>query len=425
MNTRFFNGRVLPMAGNLDVISEGEVWVKGNEILYAGPREEVPEKAPAWDREIDLKGDLVMPGFKDAHTHSGMSFLRSAADDMELSDWLNQQIFPREALLTPEEIYIASKLSILEYLTSGITAICEMYLTPYSIARATEECGIRCVQCSCMNAYNHSIREQEEWFDRLNHGNPLTSYHLGIHAEYTCSRELLEEAAALANRLKTPVYLHNSETKAEVEGCKERYGMTPTAFFDSLGMFEYGGTCFHAVHVTEDDIRIMRERGLSVVTNPASNAKLASGIAPITAYMEAGINVGIGTDSAASNNCLDMFREMFLVTALAKLREENAAAVDAGEVLRMAVARGAHAMGLTDCDMLAPGKKADLIVIDMHQPNMQPVNNIPKNLVYSGSKQNVRLTMVDGKVLYEEGKFFIGAEPADIYRDVQKIIDRM
>ena len=193
-----------------------------------------------------------------------------------------------------------------------------------------------------------------------------------------------------------------------MEQCIARTGMTPTAYLDSLGMFEYGGGGFHCVHMTEEDLRIFQKRGLSVVTNPGSNTKLASGIAPIRRMMELGINIGIGTDGPASNNCLDMFREMFLTTGLAKLREKDAAVVDAGQVLYMATAGGAKACGLNECDALAEGKLADLIMIDLHQPNMQPLNNIAKNLVYSGSKQNVKLTMVNGRILYENGEFFVG-----------------
>ena len=164
---------------------------------------------------------------------------------------------------------------------------------------------------------------------------------------------------------------------------------------------------------------------MSVVTNPGSNTKLASGICPVKRLLDEGINLAIGTDGPASNNCLDMFREMFLVTGLAKLRERDASCMPAEEVLYMATAGGAYAMGLPDCDCLAVGKKADLVMIDLRQPNMQPENNLVKNLVYSGSKQNVKLTMVNGKVLYEDGTFLIGFDPAEIYTKANEIIGRM
>ena len=234
---------------------------------------------------------------------------------------------------------------------------------------------------------------------------------LGFHAEYTCSRELLMKISEIAHKYKAPVFAHLSETKAEVEGCRERYGMTPVAFLDSLGMFDYGGGGYHCVHVTEEDIAIMKKRGMYAVSNPGSNTKLASGIAPITQFLEEGVPVALGTDGPASNNCLDMFREMFLVTGLAKLKEEDAAAVDAMEVLKMATVNGAHAMGLTEADVIAEGKLADLIMIDLKMPNMQPLNNIAKNIVYSGSKINVKMTMIGGRILYENGSFLTDEKP--------------
>ena len=229
--------------------------------------------------------------------------------------------------------------------------------------------------------------------------------------------------AELSHKYQAPVWTHNSESLSEVEQCTERTGMTPTEYLDRLGMFDYGGGGYHCVHMTDEDLQIFVNKGLSVITNPGSNTKLASGVAPIQKMLDLGINIGIGTDGPASNNCLDMFREMFLVTGLAKLREKDASAVDANRVLYMATIGGAKAMGLLDCDTLEEGKLADLIMIDLHQPNMQPLNNITKNIVYSGSKQNVIFTMVNGKILYEKGKFDIGVEPEEVYRKANEIIE--
>ncbi|WP_281532749.1 amidohydrolase family protein, partial [Anaerocolumna aminovalerica] len=182
---------------------------------------------------------------------------------------------------------------------------------------------------------------------------------------------------------------------------------------------------YHCVHVTEEDLAVFQKRGLTVVTNPGSNSKLASGIAPITKMLNMGINIAIGTDGPASNNGLDMFREMYLVTVLQKLKEDDAAAAPANQVLYMATAGGAKAMGLNEMDTLEAGKKADLVILDLHQPNMQPINNITKNIVYSGSKQNVKLTMVNGKVLYEDNQFYIGEDVENIYRKANEIINRL
>ena len=234
--------------------------------------------------------------------------------------------------------------------------------------------------------------------------------------------ERMEYVASLVEKYKTPMFVHSSETRAEVDGCIERYGVTPTVLFDKLGMYNYGGGGFHCVHMSDEDIEIFKRRGLWAVLNPASNLKLASGIAPTERFIKEGIGLAIGTDGAGSNNALDMFREMYLVTALAKYREDDASAVDANEVLKMACVGGARAMGLHDCDCIAAGKRADLTVIDLHRPNMRPLNNITKNVVYAGSKENVRLTMVNGRVLYENGEFYIGEDAEKIYAEADKIM---
>ncbi len=423
MNIRFYNARILTMEEGKDIF-QGEVWIRDERIEYVG-EEKRDEAVPSFDEEIDCGGNLLMPGFKDAHTHSGMTLLRSYADDLPLDKWLNQQVFPIEAKMTGEDVYELTKLAVLEYLTSGITAVFEMYLTPDTIAKAFDEMGMRAVQVGGVNDFSQSPEMMEEWYLKLNGKSPLQSYHLGFHAEYTCSRDLLTWIAELAHKYKAPVFTHLAETRAEVEGCKERYKMTPLAFLDSLGIFDYGGGGYHCVHMTDEDIALMKSRGLYAVTNPGSNTKLASGIAPISDYLKAGVPVALGTDGPASNNCLDMFREMFLVTGLAKLRQEDASAVDAMEVLKMATVNGARAMGLPDADVLARGKLADMILIDLNQPNMQPLNHIAKNLVYSGSKQNVKMTMIHGRILYRDGEFLTKDRPGDIYRKANEIINRL
>lgn len=431
MNIRLYNARILTMQEG-EQIFEGEIWIRDDRILYVGDGKNVDGvydelKIPCliWDREVDCEKNLLMPGFKNAHTHSGMTVLRSYADDLPLKDWLNKQVFPVEAKLTAEDICELTKLAVLEYLTSGITAVFDMYLTPESIARAFDEMGMRCVQVGAVNNFSQSLELVEEMYQKLNQKSSLQSYMLGFHAEYTCSPELLKGIAALAHKYKAPVFTHLSETEEEIAGCRERYGVTPLKYLDGLGIFDYGGGGYHCVHVTEEEIGIMKAKGLYAVTNPGSNTKLASGIAPISDFLKAGIPVAIGTDGPASNNCLDMFREMFLVTGLAKLKQKDASAVDAMEVLKMATVNGALAMGLLDADILAAGKLADIIMIDLMQPNMQPINNIPKNIVYSGSKSNVAMTMIGGRILYEKGRFFLAEQPEDIYRKAGQIKERL
>ena len=421
MNIRFYNVRLITMANGVEV-SEGELWVKNNRIAYVGAENAEAAAKENWDREIDGQGNVLMPGFKDAHTHSAMTFLRSYADDLPLLEWLHKQVFPMEDKLEAKHIAPLSKLAIMEYLTSGITSNLDMYMFCDEIAKASIETGFRTVIQGAVAGDASGIERLKQENERLKDKHELISYRLGFHAEYTASNELMENLAKLSQEYKMPVYTHNSESEDEVAQCIERHGMTPTAYMDSIGMFNYGGTLFHSIHMTDEDLEICKKRNISLVTNPGSNTKLASGIARIEDMLKMGINVAIGTDGPASNNCLDMFREMFLVTGLAKLKGKNAAAVDAKDVLYMATVGGAKAMGLTECDTLEEGKLADLVMIDLHQPNMQPLNNIAKNIVYSGSKQNVKLTMVNGKILYEDGKFFIGEDPEAIYAKANEII---
>lgn len=415
---RFYNGRVLSFQGGAHISSD-EVWTDGGSIAYIGP---APEELPEFERQIDLRGDLLMPGFKNAHTHTAMTFLRSCADDMPLDRWLNEQVFPREARLTDEMVYVFSVLGIMEYLTSGVTSSFDMYFHNEAYVRANTDTGFRTVLCSSMNDFDSDPTNVEREFLRYNAHNELVSYRLGIHAEYTTSVERIKYMASLAEKYKAPCFTHLCETRRETEDCIRRTGKTPAKYLDELGFFNYGGGAFHCVYLSEDDVRLFREKGLWAVTCPASNLKLASGIAPIQRYIDAGLKLAIGTDGAASNNALDMFREMYLVTALQKYLLGDATACDAEKVLEMACVGGARAMGLDCCDDIAVGKKADLIVIDLSRPNMQPIHNIEKNLVYSGSKENVRLTMVNGRVLYENGSFFIGAEPERIYARANEIM---
>ena len=429
MRTRIYNARILTMEDGAEIF-RGEIQIEDGKISSVmscddnngtGRKHDV-----IWDEEIDACGNLIMPGFKDAHTHSPMTFLRSYADDMKLQEWLYDKVFPAEAELTEEDIYWLTKLAIMEYLTSGITSSFDMYKLKHETARASEETGFRMVLCGDINDFGGTAQDVENDYLKYNKDkSSLVSYQMGFHAEYTTSRELMESLAETAEKYQAPICVHCSETKKEVEECRERSGMSPVAYMDSLGLFCHGGVLFHGVHMDDSDFDIIKNHGIYVVTNPASNLKLASGIAPVKRYLDLGIPVAIGTDGPASNNCLDMFREMFLVTGLQKVMCDDPEAVPARDVLKMAVTNGAHAMGLTDCDAIAPGKRADLIMIDLSQPNMQPLHNIEKNIVYSASKQNVKMTMIGGRILYQDGEFWIGETKEDIYQNANRIAERI
>lgn len=415
---RFYNGRLLSFKNGFE-ITDDEVWTDGSEIAFVGKNHD--KKA---DREIDLNGNLLMPAFKNAHTHSAMTFARSLADDLPLQPWLYDMIFPMEAKLNESDIYTLSRLAFLEYLSSGISACFDMYYYPEAMAKASVDAGFRTVMCGAVNNFKESVSLLDEYYQKYNSYDELISYRLGFHAEYTTSKELMNGIALLAEKHEAPVFTHSSETKSEVEGCLERYGKTPTELFEELGLFNYGGGGFHSVWMSENDLEIYKKHGIWAVINAGSNSKLASGIAPLEKMQKAGINTAIGTDGPSSNNALDMFREMYLAAVTQKLKTSDAAACDAAELLKSATVGGAHCMGLYNCDIIDTGKKADLTVIDLHRPNMQPINNIIKNIVYSGSKENVKLTMINGKILYENGEF-IDTDIEKIYYEAQKITDRL
>ena len=289
---RIYHARILTMQEDQEIF-DGEIWISDHKIQYVGPENKEEAAKIAWERQIDAKGNLIMPGFKNAHTHSAMTFLRSHADDMPLLSWLNDQVFPYEAKLTPDDIYHLSKLAIMEYLTSGITANADMYLTPDTMIQASEDCGFRTTVIGAVNDFTQSVKEVENWYEKYHKEDGLTSYELGFHAEYTTKREILEGISELSKKYHAPIYTHNSESASEVAQCVERTGMTPTVYMEQLGLFEYGGGLYHCVHMSEEDLDVVKRHQISVITNPASNLKLASGIAPIEEMLKRNIDLAI------------------------------------------------------------------------------------------------------------------------------------
>ena len=417
MITLFKNARILTMKSS--EIFFGELAVKNNKIFYVGPHYdgEVP------DHVIDCEQNLLMPGFKNAHAHTAMVFARSCADDLPLHDWLYKTIFPMEKKFEDGDIYHLTKLGILEYLTSGITAAFDMYFHVPEIVKASEELGFRSVCLATSDSEPISLLKER--FETINKPDSLCSYVLGIHAEYTTSEERIKDVIKLSHELKAPIFLHIGETEAEVDSCVERHGKTPVKYLDSLGFFDYGGGGFHCNFFNDEEVEIFKKHGCFIVTCPCSNLKLASGIAPLYKYQQAGLTIAIGTDGAGSNNSLDMFKEMYLVSALQKVTNHDPSVMDGFDVLKMATVNGAKALGLLDSDVLEEGKNADIIMIDLKNPAMQPINNIAKNIVYSGSKDCVKMTMINGKVLYYNHEFFVDQDVNEIIGKANEITKRL
>lgn len=423
MKTRFINARILKNNDREYEIVKGCLDVDGNRI--AAITESPTGDNSGFDRVIDCENNLLIPGFKNCHTHSAMTFLRSLADDMPLQDWLFKQVFPREDKLSEDDIYWLTILGIMEYLTSGVTGIIDMYFFQHKIAQVAKDTGFRISQSVTINDFGPDPDVIEERYLKVVEAGELSKCFFGIHGEYTTGEEITQKMVSLAHKYKEPFFTHMLETKAELDGAKERRGKTPAVYLDEMDAFKYGGGGYHGVWFEDADIEVFKKRGLFVVTNPCSNVKLASGIADIRRFYDEGLNVAIGTDGPASNNALDFFREMYLTATLSKIKHMDAAVVSATDVFYSATNVGAHCMGVDDADELAEGKLADLVMIDMHQPNMQPENNIVKNLVYAGSKSNVALTMVNGKILYEKGTYNIGFDPEEIYAKANEIVRRI
>ena len=417
MITLFRNARILSMKSK-DIIF-GELAVKDNKISFIG--ESYNGETP--DRVIDCEQNLLMPGLKNAHAHTAMVFARSCSDDLSLHDWLFTTIFPMEEKFQDGDIYHLTKLGILEYLTSGITAAFDMYFHVPEIVKASEELGFRSVILATSS--EEPISLLRERYEEINKKDALCSYKLGIHAEYTTSEERIKDVVKLAHDLKAPIFLHVGETEAEVQGCVKRHGMTPVKYLDSLGFFDYGGGGFHCNYFTDEEVNIFKKHGCYIVTCPCSNLKLASGIAPLMRYKKAGLPIAIGTDGAGSNNALDMFREMYLVSTLQKVTTKYPTVMDGFEVLKMATVDGAKALGLNESDVLEEGKNADIIMIDLKNPTMQPINNIAKNIVYSGSKDCVKMTMINGKILYYNHEFFVQQDVEEIIKKANEVTQRL
>lgn len=419
MKTLLKNARILTMTS--PEIKEGDIVVIDNKIAYIGKDS---EQFGPFDVVRDINKNVLMPGFKNAHTHSAMTFLRSKTDDHSLQDWLFNNVIPRENFLTEHDVYVLSKLAFLEYLTSGITGCFDQYYFPMGTAKAGQDIGMR---VTLLGTYNtlYGKEDLRKLYHHFNDVDGLVKYCFGIHAEYTCPDNELEIMNQLIHEEKAPFFTHISETSSEVNSCKEKRGISPVKHFIDKGLYDFGGGGYHCVHFDLDDDKLWKEKDLFVVTCPGSNTKLASGIAPVERYLKEGIKVAIGTDGPASNNCLDMFKEMTLVFSLSKVSTKDPTSLNAFELLKMATINGAKAMGLKNNGTLEVGNYADIIEIDLSRPNMQPINNIVSNIVYSGSKDNIKMTMIDGKILYADREFILKENIDDLYAECQQITERI
>ncbi len=405
------NGLILTMKDSMEIIEDGAVGIRDGSIVGIGPTGEL-RKCYLASRVMDARGCAVMPGLINAHTHAPMTLFRGLADDLPLMEWLEHYIFPVEAHLCKEWVRWGALLACAEMLLSGTTTFCDMYLFENEVAEAAKEAGIRALVGEVLYDFpspNYGPIEKgfsytEELIEKWK-GDPLVSIAVEPHATFTCSPELLKKARRLADLHQVVLITHVSETQQEVQRILEMYGQSPVMHLMELGILQGPTVVDHAVWVNEQEIDILREQGVGVIHNPESNMKLASGVAPVEKMLKAGLPVGLGTDGAASNNDLDMFREMDSAAKLHKVFSGNPAVLDAGTVLRMATSLGAKALGLDSLvGSLEPGKRADIILVDLDGLHLTPRYNVVSHLVYAARGSDVKSVLVDGRVVVEEGK---------------------
>lgn len=387
---------------NMNIVTEGE------KIVYVG------KEAP-----LDYKGEiykgknkLASPGFFNTHCHVPMTLLRGYGEGLPLHKWLFERIFPFEAKLKKEDIYYGTLLGAIELIKSGVVSFTDMYFEIEEMYRALEKTGIK-ANISHGTSGDDSIIFKEikayEDTDRLvkilkDSSNDRVKVDMGLHAEYTSSESLVKQLVEYAKENNLIVHTHISETKNEHELCKEKYGMTPVAYFEKCGLFDQPVVAAHCVYVEKEDFDILQSKGATVAHCISSNLKLGSGFAPVKKMIEKNINITVGTDGASSNNNLNMLEEIHLATIVNKGINQDSEFMTPRQIYKIATRNGAKAQGRIDCGSLKVGNKADIIVFDLDKPHLQPVHDLLANIVFSAQSEDICFSMIDGNIVYQNGE---------------------
>ncbi len=410
---------VLTMDGEEDIIRDGEIAVRGDKIYHVGQAGSTPGDFQP-ERVLEYPGMVAMPGFVNCHTHAAMTLLRGYADDLPLMQWLREKIWPLEEHLTPEDIYYGTLLCCAEMIRGGTTTFADMYFAMEQVAQAVDESGMRAVLSRGMiglgpNA-DKAMEESRAFIARWQGGaGGRVTTMFGPHAPYTCPPEYLQKVMSAAQELGVGIHIHLAETAGEVREIKEKYGKSPVALMEEIGLFALGLPVLaaHCVHLDDNDVAILARRRVGIAHNPQSNMKLASGVAPVSRLLEAGAVVGLGTDGAASNNNLDMLEEMRAAALLQKVHTGDATALPAYTALRMATAEGARVLGLGDrIGRIKPGLQADIILLDMRQPHLYPLFDLYAHVAYAAASSDVHTVIIDGKVVMENRRILTLDEEA-------------
>ncbi len=413
------NIAILPMSGGDDFIAEGYLLIEGDLIKQVGAG-----AAPAgnYEKIIDGREKVLLPGLINTHTHAAMTLLRGYADDLPLMEWLSTKIWPLEAKLNGDDVYWGTLLAIVEMLKSGTTTFNDMYFFMDQAAQAVEESGIRAVLSRGMIgtspdsqlALDDSRKLVGKWHQAA---NGRIRFALGPHAPYTCPPDYLKQVADLAEELQVGIHIHIAETLQEVEDITAQYGVSPVKLMLDSGVFSKPTVAAHCVHLSPEDIDILKECQVGVAHNPESNMKLASGIAPIPELLKAGINVGLGTDGASSNNNLDMIQEMRTCALLHKVGKMDPTVIPAYQALEMGTIQGARVLGWGDqIGMLKAGYQADMIIMNLDRANMIPHYDVLANIVYAAQAADVDTVIINGQIVMEHRQITLFNE--------QEVLDR-
>ena len=403
---------VVTMDDDDRVLKDACIGVRDGRIAFIGAG--VPAEPAA--RTLDCTGKIAMPGLINTHAHAAMSLMRGYADDYVLQEWLNDHVFPIEAKLTPGDVYLGTQLTLAEMLATGTVSLTDMYMHLPQMARAVEDAGLygnfsnagMCFDESgyCFDTDSVTKQNREVLARWHNADGGRLKLDASIHAEYTSFPALWRDFAAFARENGLNMHVHLSETRTEHENCVAKYGKTPAAVLAENGVFDVRTTAAHCVWITDEDMDILADKGVTAAHNPVSNLKLASGVARVAKMLEKGVNVSLGTDGVCSNNNHDLFEEIKLAAILQKGVTGDPRVIPARKALYMATRAGAYAQGRErQLGQLSEGFDATLILIDTDRPGLLPVHHPQSTLAYSARGGDVCMTMVRGKVLYENGSF--------------------
>lgn len=425
MNILIKNSKILTP----EEIKEGSILIKDDIIVEIG--DNISEDNV--DKIIDGTGKITLPGLINTHTHLSMALFRGLTDDLALDTWLNDHIWPMEAHLNERNCYVGALLGACELIKSGTTTFSDMYFYMQDVARAVYEAGIRGVLSHGMIDFGIEEKRNQEFIENISLfedcngiADGRIKVFFGPHSPYTCSKELLERVREEANTYQTGIHIHVAETKKEINNVIEATGKRPFEYLDEIGLLGPDVVAAHSVWLSDEEIQIIKERGVKISHSPCSNMKLASGISPVAKLLEEGICVSLGTDGASSNNNLDLIEEMKTASLLQKVDTLNPEVLTAEETLKMGTIYGAQALGLDDeIGSIEVGKKADLILIDTNAPNLTPDSaSLASNVVYAANGSNVDTTICNGKILMENREILV-LDEEKILAEAKKVLEEM